>query len=151
MDTHYHLMVTPGDDKALARTMMALGRDYGGYYNRKHDRIGTIWNGRYTAIPILDLTYWLTCLRYIEQNPVRARMVADPSDYKWSTYRIHAFGQPPGWIDLHDTYLALGADAAQRQQAYREMCGISVSVAERVRLVSDPMLTPRTQGHAFTP
>src|SRR4051812_24955382 len=134
MDNHYHLMVTPGNDKALAQTMKAIGRDYVRYYNRKRDRIGTMWNGRYTAIPILDPTYWLTCLRYIEQNPVRARMVTDPADYRWSTYRIHALGQRAGWIDLHEAYLALGPDNARRQLAYREMCGVSVSAGERVRL-----------------
>jgi putative transposase len=110
------------------------------YYNRKHDRIGTIWNGRYKAIPILDERYWLTCLRYIEQNPVRAHIVADPGDYRWSTYGIHALGRPAGWIVLHDAYLALGADPGQRQEAYRAICGVSVSLAERVRLVSDPSL-----------
>ncbi|MCU1381753.1 MAG: transposase [Acidobacteria bacterium] len=54
MDNHYHLMATPHSATALPRTMKAVGHRYAGYYNRKHQRIGTIWNGRYRAIAILD-------------------------------------------------------------------------------------------------
>jgi putative transposase len=142
MDNHYHLMATPHSTSALPRTMKAVAQRYSGYFNRKHRRIGTVWNGRYRAIPILDALYWLTCLRYIEQNPVRARIVEDAADYRWSTYGIHALGRPPGWIEAHAAYLALGSDPLHRQEAYRAICTTSVSAAERVRLGSDPNLTP---------
>jgi putative transposase len=138
MDNHYHLMATAHSALALPRAMKVVGQRYGRYFNRKHHRIGSMWNGRYRAIPILDAVYSLTCLRYIEQNPVRARMVEDPADYRWSTYGIHAFGRPPGWIEAHHSYLALGNDPLQRQEAYRAICTTSVSAAERVRLGSDP-------------
>jgi putative transposase len=148
MTNHFHLMLTPGSAVALPRTMKEVGHRYVRYYNRKYERIGTLWNGRYRAIPILDETYWLACLRYIEQNPARAHMVAEPGDYPWSTYGIHALGRPPGWIVLHSVYLALGADQPQRREAYRALCAISVSNAEIVRLQdpriglgSDPDLT----------
>ena len=148
MTNHFHLMLTPGSAVALPRTMKEVGHRYVRYYNRKYERMGTLWNSRYRAIPILDETYWLTCLRYIEQNPARAHMVAEPGDYPWSTYDIHALGRTPGWIVLHNAYLALGADPPQRQEAYRALCAISVSNAEIVRLQdprvglgSDPDLT----------
>jgi putative transposase len=149
MTNHFHLMATPRNAEALPRTMKAIGHRYVRYYNRKYSRIGTLWNGRYRAIPILDEKYWLTCLNYIEQNPVRARLVHDPGDYSWSTYGIHALGKPSGWIVLHETYLALGSHAKEREEAYRALCAVSVSNAETVRLQesgvglgSDPNPTP---------
>jgi putative transposase len=72
MTTHYHALATPDDAKALPRTMKAIGDRYVRYFNRKYDRIGSLWAGRYRAIPVDTELYWLTCLRYIEQNPVRA-------------------------------------------------------------------------------
>jgi putative transposase len=149
MPNHFHLVVTPTSAEALPRTMKEVGHRYARYYNRKYNRIGTLWNGRYRAIPILDERYWLTCLRYVEQNPVRAALVGEPGDYAWSTYGMHALGRPPGWVVLHATYLALGACPKERQDAYRAICGTSVSEAETVRLQdvrvglgSDPNLTP---------
>ena len=73
MDTHYHLLVTPPDPVCLPATMKELGGRYVRYFNRRYERIGTLWNGRYRDLLIHDERYWLTCLRYIEQNPVRAR------------------------------------------------------------------------------
>lgn len=134
MTNHFHLMATPGSARALPRTMKEVGQRYTCYYNRKYDRIGTLWNGRYRSIPILDETYWLTCLRYIEQNPVRARLVRDPGDYSWSTYGIHALGRPSGWIVLHDAYLALGPGSVEREETYRAFCAAGVSNAELVRV-----------------
>ena len=134
MPNHFHLMVTPANAEALPLAMKEVGHRYARYYNRTHHRIGTLWNGRYRAIPILDERYWLTCLRYIEQNPVRAGLVCEPGDYAWSTYGIHALGRPPGWIALHDTYLALGPNPTERQHSYLALCAASVSTNEIVQL-----------------
>ena len=122
MPNHYHLLVTPTDGSALPHAMKALGVRYVGYYNRKYGRSGTLWGGRYRAFHIEDEQYWLTCLRYIEQNPVRAGMVRSPEEYPWSSYRAHALGKAPSWLTAHSVYLALGADAQQRQSAYRAIC-----------------------------
>src|ERR1700704_3380226 len=77
MTNHFHLMATPETPDALSRMMKVVGVRYVSYYNRKYDRIGTLWSGRYRAVPIHDERYLLTCLRYIEQNPVRASMVSE--------------------------------------------------------------------------
>src|SRR5262249_53323900 len=75
MKTHYHLLVTPGKAVSLPRAMKQLGLRYVRYFNSKYERIGTLWTGRYRGLPIGDDTYWLTCLRYIELNPVHAGVV----------------------------------------------------------------------------
>jgi REP-associated tyrosine transposase len=134
MTNHYHLMVTPRTPSALPEMMRDLGREYVLGYNRKYDRIGTLWSGRYRALAITDERYWLTCLRYIEQNPVRAKMVGHPGDYKWSSYRAHGLGESVPWLAPHPLYLALGPTAEDRQAAYRALCGESVNEAELTRL-----------------
>jgi len=65
--------------------------------------------------------YLLLCQRYIELNPVRAGMVADPAGYRWSSYRATALGQPDALVTAHPLYLALGADDDARRAAYREL------------------------------
>lgn len=130
MTTHSHLIVTPSSKGGLPRAMARIGIRYTQYYNRHHGRIGTPWNERYKGFPIGDERYWLTCLRYIEQNPVRAHMVTDPGEYRWSSYRVHAFGEPTEWLVPHAVYLALGATPAARQAAYRAMCGVALDESE---------------------
>jgi putative transposase len=126
MTTHYHLIVTPTSVAGLPKMMKALDGGYVRYFNKRHERIGTLWNGRYRGLPLEDERYWLTCLRYIEQNPVRAGMVQAPHDYQWSSYSAHAFGRWPTWLTPHAVYQSLGRDDGERQRAYRELCGRSV-------------------------
>jgi putative transposase len=133
MTNHYHLIVTAGDADGLRLMMRDLGREYVLRYNRRHGRIGTLWTGRYRAIPIQDERYWLTCLRYVEQNPVRAGLAATPGDYPWSSFRYHAFGEPHRWLTPHPVYLALGATDAERQAAYRAICEENLADADIVR------------------
>jgi len=126
MTNHFHLLATPETPEALSRMMKVVGGRYVRYYNRKYDRIGTLWSGRYRAIPIHDERYLLTCLRYIEQNPVRASMVSEPGAYRWSSYAIHATGVPSEWIVPHRVYVTLGICAEERQAAYRAICGTAL-------------------------
>ena len=58
-------------------------------------------------------------MRYIELNPVRARMAEDPAQYPWSSYRANGLGQSDSRLTSHDVYLALGSDAHERRAAYR--------------------------------
>lgn len=120
MTTHYHLLLTPHSSTALPRAMKRINGGYVRYFNRKCDRLGTLWNGRYKSRLIEDERYWLTCLRYIEYNPVEARMVADPAKYPWSSYAVHAHGAASVWLASHHVFEALGATPAERQAKYRE-------------------------------
>ena len=120
MTNHYHLLVTPDTTNGLPLMMKALNGNYVRYYNRHHQRIGTLWNGRYRGIPIGDERYWLTCLTYIEQNPARAGMTSDLAAYPWSSYRFHASDQAESsWVAPHPVYLALGRCENERRAAYR--------------------------------
>ena len=93
MTNHVHLLLTPLQPGAVARTMQSLGRRYVRYINATYGRTGTLWEGRYKASLVGDGDYLLRCHRYIELNPLRAGMVADPCDYRWSSHRALAFGE----------------------------------------------------------
>jgi putative transposase len=121
MSNHYHALVTPPKQRCLELMMRDIGRQYVLSYNRRHGRIGTLWTGRYTAIEIHDDVYLLTCLRYIEQNPVRAALVDNAAKYRWSSYRFHANGEACNWLTPHFVYLGLGSTSAERQEAYRAL------------------------------
>jgi putative transposase len=106
--------------------MRLLGTKYVGYFNRRHARTGTLFEGRFKSSVIDTDTYWFTCMRYVELNPVRAGLVADPADYRWSSYRSNGLGVHDHLIVPHFLYTALGESAASRQQSWRELCGEAI-------------------------
>ena len=121
MTNHVHILVTPGQPYSITHMMQDLGRKYVRYINHSYQRTGTLWEGRYKASLIDSEAYLLTCMRYIELNPVRASMVNHPGEYRWSSYACNATGKPNPLIRPHPLYDALGNDAQQRQYAYREL------------------------------
>ena len=84
MDNHVHLLATPPEAGDIARMMQKLGRQYVGQFNARHRRTGTLWEGRYKACLVDSADYLLRCVRYIDLNPVRARMTDDPVAFAWS-------------------------------------------------------------------
>jgi putative transposase len=90
MTNHVHLLITPTDATSISRIVMSLGRRYVQYVNRTYRRTGTLWDSRYKSSLVDADTYLLSCMRYIEMNPVRAAMVNDPAHYRWTSYRTNA-------------------------------------------------------------
>ena len=121
MTNHVHLLVTPASAESIPRVIIAVGRRYVQYINHSYRRTGTLWDSRYKSSLVQAETYLLLCQRYMEMNPVRAAMVADPAEYPWSSYRHHALGAPNGILSPHELYMALGNSAVARQRAYREL------------------------------
>lgn len=120
MTNHIHFLATPSTDSALSNTMKVIGSRYAQYINKTYGRTGTLWEGRHRASLIQSERYFLTCMRYIELNPVRAQMVARPDAYRWSSYGVNAWGDR-SWLQLHDEYRRLGKTVAERCHAYREL------------------------------
>jgi putative transposase len=119
MTNHVHLLITPQEEQSIGKAMQMLGRYYVQYYNYTYQRTGTLWEGRYKATLIDSEAYLLTCMRYIELNPVRAGMVAHPSEYPWSSYRCNAQGEANELITHQLEYRRLGKTDEERQAAYR--------------------------------
>jgi putative transposase len=88
---------------------------------RQESRTGTLWEGRYRSSPIETDAYLLACCRYVELNPVRARMSGDPAAYPWSSYRWHAgIGSQFDWLDIDPCFEGLGNCDDERAVRYRE-------------------------------
>ena len=126
MTNHVHILVTPSDKEGLSRMMQYAGRRYVPYINHHYGTSGTLWEGRYKASLIQEENYLLTCMRYIEMNPVRANMVAHPRQYRWSSYRANGEGRAAPEITHHPLYLALDKAAVQRQAAYRALFKVPI-------------------------
>lgn len=120
MTNHVHLLVTPATSHSIRYMMQDLGRKYVRYINHTYRRTGSLWEGRYKASLVDSEAYLLTCMRYIELNPVRAGMVTHPGEYKWSSYEANATGKTNNLIVQHPLYQSLAESAEQRQFRYRE-------------------------------
>lgn len=121
MTNHVHLLVTPMEEAGIPQLMQMLGTRYVRHVNLAYRRTGTLWEGRYRAAPIEADAHLLSCMRYIELNPVRARMCAEAGDYPWSSYRGHAGGAADPLLSDHPLYLALEGEAASRAETYRSL------------------------------
>jgi len=121
MTNHVHLLLTPDDARAVPRVLMSVGRRYVQHINHTYARTGTLWDGRYKSSLVQADTYLLFCQRYIELNPVRAGMLPDPGEYRWSSYRNNALGQPDALVTPHPLYLALASDGETRRATYRAL------------------------------
>ncbi|MDQ7002616.1 MAG: transposase [Ghiorsea sp.] len=119
MTNHVHLLLTPDCADSLGRLFQSLGRHYVRYVNETYHRQGGLWEGRYKCNVIESQTYFLSCMRYIEMNPVRAGMVEHPAKYRWSSYAANALGESNAVLTMQAEYAILGHLAADRQSVYR--------------------------------
>lgn len=130
MDNHTHLLVTPPECGVTSRLMQWLGRQYVSPFNARHGRTGTLWEGRYKACLVDESNYLLQCVRYIDLNPVRARMTDDPIAFTWSSCaRLCGMRHDP-LVTLHPMQQALGKTEHERTTAYRALLNEAISDEE---------------------
>jgi putative transposase len=110
MDNHVHLLVTPHRAGAIGQLMQHLGRQYVGQFNARHGRTSTLWEGRYKACLVDTTDYLLRCARYIDLNPVRARMTDDPTAFAWSSCAGLCGLRDDPLLAPHPVQRTLGAD-----------------------------------------
>lgn len=131
MTNHVHLIVDPGEDeKNIARIMKHVAGRQTRYVNRIEKRSGSLWEGRYKSSAISTDEYLLACCRYVELNPVRAGMVSDPSDYRWSSYRSRVGMDGGGWLDMDPCFAALAEDCKERAERYTRWMKDSIPEGE---------------------
>ena len=135
MTNHVHLIVDPGlDPDSLGLLMKRVAGRQTRYINKIKGRSGTLWEGRYKSSPIQVETYLLACSRYIELNPVRAKMVAKPEDYLWSSYRAKIGLDNNKLIEPDPCYEALGQTVAERSNRYETWVRESIPEGEWDRI-----------------
>ena len=128
MDNHFHLLLTPETGEGVPLMMQAVGRRYVRYFNDRHQRTGTLWEGRYKSTLIQTDRYLLACMAYLDLNPVRAGMVSDPKQFVWSSHR-HFIGQTNDRrVTPHPLFWSLGNTPFAREAAYTELVRAGLTV-----------------------
>ena len=117
MTNHIHLILEAGNKpENISLLMKRLAGRQTRYVNKLEKRTGSLWEGRYKISPIETGSYLLRCCRYVELNPVKARMVKQAQDYKWSSYRAKiSDDEVCDWLDFDEYYLGL----EDRKAAYK--------------------------------
>jgi putative transposase len=133
MANHVHLVVDPGAERtSLGLLMKRLAGRHTRRLNRIEGRTGTAWEGRYKCSPIDSQRYLLACTRYVELNPVRAGVVGDPAEFRWSSYRARmgsdSVGQ--GMLDLDPCFLSLGPTLDAQRSVFREWVAAGIAAPE---------------------
>jgi len=122
MTNHVHLLIEPTADGNLSKFMEMVSKNYAKYFNKKYDRIGHVFQGRFKSFLIQEDRYYFACTRYIDLNPFKAAIVSDPKDYMWSGFGGLAYGQKRALkLDIHVLYEDLGSTEQERQIAYRTL------------------------------
>jgi putative transposase len=146
MTNHIHLIVDPGDNpESLALLMKRVAARQTRFVNALEGRTGSLWEGRYKSSAIETDRYLLACCRYVELNPVRARMVGAPEDYLWSSYRHKVGLAESPVVDLDPCYLAMGGAHRERVARYRRWVAEAIPPGEW-RLIRDAVQRGQLTG-----
>jgi putative transposase len=149
MTNHVHLLLEPSDATSLGLLMKRLSGRQTRYHNRLERRSGTLWEGRYKSSLVQNDGYLLACCRYIELNPVRARMVAAPQDYPWSSCRARLGYARSAILDLDPCYQGLATDESARRERYVEFLQSAIPEGELALIRSAVQRGQLTGNHAF--
>ena len=120
MPNHVYLMLETTKDTNLPKLMKQINLSYYFYFRRQYKYYGHFWQGRYKSMLISKDEYLLMCGRYIENNPVKAKMVKKAEKYPWSSYRVYGLGIKNELIDENPLYKTMGKDKRNREKKYKE-------------------------------
>jgi len=136
MPNHLHLLVTPQAADTIGRAAQGLGRRYVGYFNARHGRSGTLWEGRYRAHVVGETMDVLRCMRFIESNPQRKGLAANLNEPAWSSLTHHLGASRNPLITEPAAYWQLGNTPFERDAAYRAWMEQGVGQSEAQRIVA---------------
>jgi len=118
MGNHVHLLVTSARAGGAARLMPAIAARYARHLAAAYGHEEALWEEPYDATPVHVRAHLFSCMRYIEENPVRAGLAAHPGEYPWSSYRANALGEESALVTPHPHYYSLGRSPEARRAAY---------------------------------
>ena len=125
---------SPETLEGIPQMMQAVGRRYVRNFNLRQARSGTLWEGRYKSTLIQTERYLLTCMAYIDLNPVRAGLVREPGEYPWSSYAHYVGRRNDKIVSPHPLYWELGNTPFARDAAYAARVEEGVGSAEEAAL-----------------
>lgn len=119
MDNHYHLLIETAEAN-LSEGMRNLNSSYSQWFNRKHDRVGHVMQGRYKSPLVVDDSHLLELSRYIVLNPVRSGLTREPGQWRWSSYRATVGLSPsPSFLTASHILRIFSGDPKKARKAYR--------------------------------
>lgn len=118
MINHLHLLITPRDQEQLTIFMQSTANRYVRYFNAKHQRTGTIWEGRFKSCLVDSENHLFALYKYIEMNPIKVGMVKNIEKYKWSSYLHNALGVSDELVSEHLLYKRLAKESPLRRSRY---------------------------------
>jgi REP element-mobilizing transposase RayT len=130
MTNHVHLLIETRD-VSLAKIMQGIHQSYTQYYNRRYQTVGHVFQGRYKAVVCARDSYLLELVRYIHLNPVRAKLVADPADYRWSTHRSYIGMEAESSVDTQPVLAQFADRPSEARRRYRAFVGAAGSGESR--------------------
>jgi len=120
MPNHIHLLIQVQRAEDLPKFMQAILQVYASYFRKKYNSVGFVFQNRYKSYLIEKESYLLECARYIERNPVRAKITSNILDYPWSSFSFYARGIDNGIIKTIDPlYPDLAKTELERKQRYQ--------------------------------
>lgn len=149
MPNHFHLVLWPYEDGDLGRFMQWLLTSHVRRYHRHYHSSGHVWQGRFKAFPIQQDEHYLAVLRYVERNPLRARLVKRAEDWTWSSLRERLSGQPSELLHSGPVPLPRNwKDRVNRSQTEAELAALRQSLHRGTPYGSDQWtkLTARRLG-----
>lgn len=138
MDNHVHLVVRRGP-QPLGRLLQRLLTGYAGRFNRRHGRVGHLFQNRYKSVLCESDRYLLQLVRYVHLNPVRAGIVSDPERYQWTSHVSYLRRRPPEWLDTDVVLMLLGG-----RSAYRRFVADGIAEGRRADLNGEAHTQPDT-------
>jgi REP element-mobilizing transposase RayT len=122
MPNHIHLILEPSSAATVSRVMQCQTIAYTKWFNKRHSRVGHVFQGRFHSRLIEKESYLLVASRYVHRNPVRAKLARAPGDYPWSSYWAYAIpnADPLKLVDCDVILGLMGGDAARQRTDYRE-------------------------------
>jgi putative transposase len=134
MDNHLHLLLTPSTQEGLSKMMQQIGRSYVLRFNKRQGRSGTLFEGRFRSALVQSERYLLACMAYIDLNPVRAQMVAQPQDFAWSSFAHYSGGLSDRLITPHPHFFNLGNTPFSRERAYQELAHAGLTAHQQTQI-----------------
>ena len=136
MPNHVHIVLTPADEDGLWRTMGELHRRYTGYINARRRTTGHLWQGRYGSVA-MDEPHFVTALRYVALNPVRARLVERAEHWHWSSTRALIAGESNRFVRVEPALARVGDFAAFLGEEFDE--ALSYAALRKAESVGRPV------------
>ncbi len=130
MTNHFHLLLRPEFGQSISRILQSLTVAHTWRFHKRHHTSGHVWQGRFKSPVIQDDAHQLVVLRYIEANPLRAQMVTDPSEYRWSSFPCHGLGRDDPLVSPFPEWEDLGRSEAERRKRWRAKVCAAQSEAE---------------------